>query len=245
MINILKKIIFTGVVTEKADEGEVAPRFRGEVIVDQGNCQDCRACIHRCPTKAIVMKGAELTINHKACIFCGRCVESCESQQIHHSNQYKLATWEDGLDEQMGQLLTTKIRHIFGRSLHIRHVDVGSCNACDFEMSALSNPIYDLQQYGIDFVPSPRHADMLMVTGVVTRNLTQALLMTYEAVPSPKLVMAVGACAASGQVFPSTYAIRGAVDTLIPVDIFVPGCPPRPQALLYGLLVAMNKFKSI
>ena len=98
-------------------------------------------------------------------------------------------------------------------------------------MNALSNPIYDLQQYGIDFVASPRHADMLMVTGVVTRNLTQALLMTYEAVPTPKIVMAVGACAASGQVFGSSYAIRGAVDELVPVDIYVPGCPPRPQAL--------------
>jgi len=125
--------------------------------------------------------------------------------------------------------------------LHIRHVDVGSCNACDFEMNALNNPIYDLQQYGIDFVPAPRHADMLMVTGVVTRNLTQALLMTYEAVPNPKIVMAVGACAASGQVFGSSYAIRGAVDELVPVDIYVPGCPPSPQALLYGLLLVMDK----
>jgi len=245
MINILKKIIYTGTLTEKQDEGETPPRFRGEVIVDHAGCQDCKRCATLCPTKAIVITGSTMCINHNACIFCGRCVEHCESQQLHHTKQYELATVSNCLEEHMGQGVKASIRSALGRSLHIRHVDVGSCNACDFEMSALGNPIYDLQQYGIDFVPSPRHADMLMVTGVVTRNLTQALRMTYEAVPTPKIVMAVGACAASGQVFPSSYATRGAVDRIIPVDVFVPGCPPRPQALLYGLLLAMNKFKTI
>lgn len=242
MINILKKIIYTGILTEKSAGGEVANRFRGEVVVDSTNCHGCKICAAFCPTQAIVITGEEMRINHKACIFCGRCVEHCESQQIHHTKQYELATISHCMTEHVGPLLTAKIRAVFGRSLHIRHVDVGSCNACDFEMSALTNPIYDLQQYGIDFVPSPRHADMLMVTGVVTRNLTQALLMTYEAAPTPKIVMAVGACAASGQVFPTSYAIRGPVDEIIPVDVFVPGCPPRPQALLYGLLLAMKKF---
>lgn len=242
MINILKKIIYTGLLTEKPDEGIPPSRFRGEVVVNAANCQGCQACIAHCPTQAIVRTGEEIRINHKACIFCGRCVEQCEGQSIKHTKEYKLATVTACLEEHMGQLLTTKIRAAFGRSLHIRHVDAGSCNACDFEMNALSNPIYDLQQYGIDFVASPRHADLLMVTGVVTRNLTQALCMTYEAVPAPKIVMAVGACAASGQVFPNSYAIRGAVDAVVPVDVFVPGCPPRPQALLYGLLLVMEKF---
>jgi len=241
MINILKKIIYTGIVTEKYDGGQVPRRFRGEVIADNQGCNDCQVCAMVCPTQAIVITKKEIIINHNACIFCGRCVEYCESQQLRHSDHYKLATLSDRLGDHTGKLLMTKIRSIFGRSLHIRHVDVGSCNACDFEMSALGNPIYDLQQYGIDFVPAPRHADMLMVTGVVTRNLTQALLMTYEAVPTPKIVMAVGACAASGQVFGSSYAVRGAVDELVPVDIYVPGCPPRPQALLYGLLLAIDK----
>lgn len=241
MINILKKIIFTGIVTEKYDGGQVPARFRGEVVVECKGCQDCQVCAAVCPTKAIKIIGAEMSIDHKACIFCGRCVQHCESQQIKHTDHYKLAALSASLDDHTGNLLMTRIRSLLGRSLHIRHVDAGSCNACDFEMSALSNPIYDLQQYGIDFVASPRHADMLMVTGVVTRNLTQALLMTYEAVPTPKLVMAVGACAASGQVFGSSYAVRGAVDALVPVDIYVPGCPPRPQALLYGLLLAIDK----
>ena len=235
MFNLLKKIIYTGIVTEKYDEGHIPARFRGEVELMNKSCSDCQACVKVCPTKAIVITGKEMSINHNACIFCGRCMEHCELEQIKHTDRYKLATLSTA------NLLKERIRSIFGRSLHIRHVDVGSCNACDFEMNALSNPIYDLQQYGIDFVPAPRHADMLMVTGVVTRNLTQALLMTYEAVPSPKIVMAVGACAASGQVFGSSYAIRGAVDELVPVDIYVPGCPPRPQALLYGLLLAIDK----
>ncbi len=130
---------------------------------------------------------------------------------------------------------------MLGRSLAIRHVDVGSCNACDFEMSALLNPVYDITQYGIDFVASPRHADMLMVTGVVTRNLRKALEMTLEATPTPRLVMAVGACACSGRVFGKTYAQEGPVDSIVPVDIYVPGCPPRPQALIYGLLLALDR----
>jgi Ni,Fe-hydrogenase III small subunit len=168
-------------------------------------------------------------------------VEACEHQQLRHTQEYQLAQLGGTLAEAAGDELKKQIRAVLGRSLHIRHIDAGSCNACDFEMVALNNPVYDLQQYGIDFVASPRHADMLMVTGTVTRNLTQALTMTYEAVPSPKLVMAVGACAASGQTFGNTYAIRGGVDAIVPVDIYVPGCPPRPSALLYALLLALKR----
>lgn len=145
--------------------------------------------------------------------------------------------------ENIGETLHKKIKNIFGRSLHIRHVDAGSCNACDFEMNALTNPLYDLQHYGIDFVASPRHADMLMVTGMVTRNLRQAVVMTYEAVPTPKLVMAIGACACEGQTFGKSYAICGKVDEIIPVDIYVPGCPPTPQAILEALLLILDKKK--
>ena len=103
------------------------------------------------------------------------------------------------------------------------------------------NPIYDIQQYGIDFVASPRHADLLMITGVVTRNLKSALEATIRATPTPRLIMAVGACAASGKVFGNTYAQEGAVDKFIAVDIYVPGCPPRPQALIHGLLLALDR----
>ncbi len=131
-----------------------------------------------------------------------------------------------------------------GRSLHVRHLDAGSCNACDFEMGALGNSYYDLHRYGIAFVASPRHADLLMVTGVVTRNLEQALRMSYEAMPGPdRMVMACGACAAGGDTYGETYAIVGAADEVVPVDIYVPGCPPRPSQMIAALLAAADMMR--
>lgn len=233
MLNLLKKIIKTGCVTEAYHADSVPPRFRGGMLWEPGRCQHCQSCRDACPTGAIRLSDGMLTVDQQACAFCGRCEAVCEHQALSHGGEYKLA--------EMKSRLSGKIRSIFKRSLHIRHVDAGSCNGCDWEMAALNNPIYDLQQYGIDFVPSPRHADMLMITGVVTRNLEQALTLTYEATPSPKLVMAVGACAASGKVFGKSYAICGAADTIVPVDIYVPGCPPRPAALIYGLLLALDR----
>ncbi len=137
--------------------------------------------------------------------------------------------------------LRDRARALFGRSLQVRHLDVGSSNGCDWEVTALLNPVYDLQRFGIDFVASPRHADLLLVTGAVTRNLEPALWATYEATPNPKLVMAVGACACAGGVVGESYATAGGVDHRIPVDVYVPGCPPRPQAILHGLLLAMDR----
>src|SRR3972149_4014327 len=125
--------------------------------------------------------------------------------------------------EIMGQRLNDKIKNIFGRSLHIREVDAGSCNACEVEVNALSNPIYDIERFGLHIVASPRHADMLLVTGPVTRNMELALLKTYNAAPSPKLVAAMGSCACSGGIFKDTYASLGGVDKFIPVDVYIPG----------------------
>jgi Ni,Fe-hydrogenase III small subunit len=137
--------------------------------------------------------------------------------------------------------LRERIGRTFRRSLQIRHLDVGSSNGCDGEINALLNPVYDLQRFGIDFVASPRHADLLLVTGAVTRHLEPALWATYEATPEPKLVVAVGACACSGGVVANSYATAGGVDRRIPVDVYIPGCPPRPQAILHGLLLALDR----
>jgi len=137
--------------------------------------------------------------------------------------------------------LSKRIKQSFGRSLHIRHVDSGSCNGCEFETVALMNPVYDIQRFGIDFVASPRHADMLLITGGVTRNLEEAVRKTYEATASPKMVVAIGACACGGGMFGSTYANVGGVDKLFPVSVYVPGCPPRPQAILEGILKAIER----
>ena len=145
------------------------------------------------------------------------------------------------IDLAQGEELQRRISAVLGRSLHIRHVDSGSCNACDFEMSTLNNPIYDIQRFGIDFVASPRHADMLMVTGGVTRHLEEAVRKTYNAVAEPKMVVAVGACACGGGIVGQNYASHGGVDQILPVTVYIPGCPPRPQALIEGILLALNR----
>ena len=130
---------------------------------------------------------------------------------------------------------------MLGRSLHLRHLDAGSCNACDWELAALLNPVYDVRRLGIDFVASPRHADGVVVTGPVTRNLETAVRRTVEAVPEPRIVIAVGACAASGGIVGESYASAGGVDTVLPVDVYIPGCPPRPEAIIFGILVALGR----
>lgn len=132
-------------------------------------------------------------------------------------------------------------QRLYGRSLHIRQVDAGSCNGCEFELSTLMGPAYDMQRYGIDIVASPRHADLLLVTGPVTRHLRQALHEAYGAMAEPRMVAAMGACPISGGVFARSYAVEGPLDRLIPVDLFIPGCPPRPQAILHALLLLMGR----
>ncbi|QDR82517.1 NADH-quinone oxidoreductase subunit NuoB [Sporomusa termitida] len=243
MLNVLRTIITTGTVTEDWETALPPRRSRGEVLVQSSNCNACKKCAAACPAGAVKVAPGAISIDQKACVFCGLCVETCETACFKQTGNYKLARLGGALAADTAPELKGKIRAVLGRSLHVRHVDIGSCNACDFELAHLCNPIYDIQQYGIDFVASPRHADLLMVTGVVTRNSTQALQMTYEATPRPKLVMAVGACAASGQVFGDSYAIRGAVDAIVPVDIYVPGCPPRPQALIHGLMLALDRLQ--
>jgi len=143
--------------------------------------------------------------------------------------------------ERAGRKLKDKIASLYGRSLAIREVDAGSCNGCELEIHALNNPVYDIERFGIHFVASPRHADMLLVTGPVTRNMEVALKKTYAATPEPRLVVAVGACGISGGLFGRNYATVGGVDEVIPVDVYVPGCPPRPQALLQGILMAIGR----
>jgi Ni,Fe-hydrogenase III small subunit len=147
---------------------------------------------------------------------------------------------EAGLAE-LAQSVNRAARARLGRSLSIRQVDAGSCNGCELEIHALSNAFYDLERFGLRFVASPRHADVLMVTGPVTKNMREALLRTYDATPDPKWVVAVGACAVDGGIFAGSYAVEGGVKDVLPVDLHIPGCPPNPRALLAGLLALLQR----
>jgi Ni,Fe-hydrogenase III small subunit/formate hydrogenlyase subunit 6/NADH:ubiquinone oxidoreductase subunit I len=211
------------------------------------------------------------TLDLAKCIFCGLCADVdpairmtnlCECAVRSRAALVTQATYAPKPDgahdrliappapgqespaslEAVGRELKARTDRLLGRSLHIREVDAGSCNGCEIEIVGLNSPIYDAERFGVHFVASPRHADMLLVTGPVTRNMEQALRKTYDAMPGPRLVVAVGACGCSGGIFGVNYATRGAVDAVIPVDVYIPGCPPNPHALLHGILTAVGRW---
>lgn len=247
MFKVLERIFRDKIAAEQISL-QGSERLRGKLA---GNVEKSLlpVCQSVCPVGAFTVQGDDYKIDYKKCLFCGKCVEACASAAIeegkdaeavlHHTNEDALPYLIEAGQEVVADVLKQKL----GRSLHVRHLDAGSCNACDFEMGAMSNPYYDLHRYGVAFVASPRHADMLMVTGVVTRNLEQALRMSYEAMPEPRLVMACGACAAGGETFGDTYAVVGAADKVVPVDLYVPGCPPRPSAMIVAMLAAADMLK--
>lgn len=261
MFRQIKKIIQYPRVTQIYPKGPLdTGLFRGTPEIDAALCTQCDICVKRCPTGAIVhgKDDNRIGINYDTCIFCNLCVEVCPSGAAHNTPAFELSqksrselrltpvvVEERNLPDLsyavMEELVQKKIKNIFGRSLQIREVDAGSCNACDLEINALNNPVNDLTRLGMHFVASPRHADMLLVTGTATRNMELALVKTLNAMPSPKLVVAVGACACSGGIFMDSYATRNGIDGIVPVDVYVPGCPPRPQAILYGILKALDR----
>jgi NADH-quinone oxidoreductase B subunit len=226
MFKILEKSFRTGVVTTPYPRpgAKVSPRFRGRPVLDFARPEDAAAAAEACPTGAL-SAGDAPSVDYGRCIFCGECGRM--------SPEFELAY--------LGPKVQKEIHARLGRALAIREVDSGSCNACEMEIVALNNPVYDIERFGIHFVASPRHADMLLVTGPVTRNMELALRKTYDATPEPKLVVAAGACAISGGIFGVNYATRGGVDQVLPVDVYIPGCPPRPEALLHGILLALQK----
>lgn len=208
-----------------------------------------------CPTSALSYGNRKLSLNYTDCVACGRCIEVSEGALYAAeklaccgvSKQALLRTWDlehaTELVSNDPQLTTAaaEIRAIIGRALNIRQVDAGSCNGCEAEIVALTNPYYDLERFGIHFVASPKHADMLLVTGPVTKNMAEALRQAYEATPAPKLVVAVGACGCAGGIFAGSDAVVGGVDSVIPVDAYIPGCPPTPAMLLSGILQALRR----
>ncbi len=252
-----RKILGNHVETRNLDDLIIADNYRGKITFTSETVhgqQDLLESI--CPTKALSKKDSDtMTLDNGKCIMCGYCTESfpklmkienkCPSPTKTKNKLVEYSAPQEHLPEksyeQIGRELKEKIKKLFGRSLAIREIDAGSCNGCEIEITALNNPIYDIERFGICFVSSPRHADVLLVTGPASRNMQTALLRTYEATPSPKIVIAVGACACSGGIFGDSYATTGGIDNVIPVDVYIPGCPPRPEILIQGLLLAVNR----
>ena len=219
-----------------------------------------RRAVDSCGISALAIDEADgrtiLSLDYGKCTGCGHCIEVGEGAFVLAtrvpcgvSRPGLVRQWdvERGVeipcDEAALTAAALEIRAIVGGALNIRQVDGGSCNGCEAEIGALTNPYYDLERFGIHFVASPKHADMLLVTGPVTRNMEEAVKRTYEATPSPKLVVAVGACGCSGGIFAESPEVSGSVDSVIPVDTFIPGCPPTPAMLLTGILRTLNQIQ--
>jgi Ni,Fe-hydrogenase III small subunit len=223
--------------------GEGEPRY----AIDLARCVQCGRCAEASAGGAIQLapQGApEEEGGFATAIGLGREVELAA-----RSRESLVVAVGRGADGRVVELppppppaeVAERIRRTLGRSFHLRHLDSGSCNACDWELTALLNPVYDVRRLGVDFVASPRHADGVIVTGPVTRNLEVAVRRTWEAVPEPRVVIAVGACASSGGIVGRSYASAGGVGEILPVDVFIPGCPPRPEAIIYGILLGVGR----
>ena len=268
MFKILDKTFRAGIVTTSYPRtpADLPAGSRGAPWFDFAVWTDARPAAEVCPTGAIAIRDSDssrtVEVDFGKCNFCGECAAGSDAVRV--TPRFELAATSrdalvvraeyalhsDGTHQRLlssdaveaaGSKLKSDIQRLLGRSLAIREVDAGSCNACELEIIALNNPVYDIERFGIHFVASPRHADMLLVTGPVTRNMELALRKTYDATPDPKLVVAVGMCGISGGMFGVNYATRGGVDRVVPVDVYIPGCPPRPEALLYGLLLAVGR----
>lgn len=227
-------------------------RHGGALRVDAEKCtKNCSACVPVCPTRAINRPtGAPVALDLGKCIFCAACVEVCPAKAITQTNDHRMAVrrredlvlgGKGGEDLRLAGALDEKLRKLFGRSLRLRQVSAGGCNACEADTNVLGTIGWDLGRFGIQFVASPRHADGLLITGPVTKNMELALKKTYDAVPEPKIVIAVGACAIAGGPFVGHAQINSGASAVVPVDLFIPGCPPHPITILDGLLRLLDR----
>lgn len=223
-------------------------RFRGYPHIDISKCsENCSMCISSCPVDALQKKENEIRIDLGKCLFCGDCSSVCSTECITFTNDYQLAARNKNdliigdKERVLKAELNKQMKALFGRSLKLRQVSAGGCNACEADTNVLNTVGFDLGRFGIQFVASPRHADGILVTGPVSKNMKLALEKTYKAVPTPKIVIATGACAISGGIFRGHEEVCDGVDAVLPVDLYIPGCPPHPLTILDGLLRMLGR----
>ena len=229
-------------------------RFRGRPVLDAARCPDgCRECVAACPTGAIAPMttaagAASLRVDLGRCLFCTECMDACPEGAVAYSRDHRLATrTREALRVEghgtlaLAQALERKALSLFGRSLKLRQVSAGGCNACEADVNVLTTIGWDLSRFGIQFVASPRHADGLLITGCVSGNMKFALEKAYAAVAPPKIVIAVGACAISGGPYIGMPRQHDGAGGTVPIDLYIPGCPPHPLTILDGLLRLLNR----
>lgn len=221
-------------------------RFRGRPELHPERCQaGCAACQEVCPSGALSLNPLRLDLGR--CTFCGRCAEACPAGAVAFTRDYALAARQrqdlllEGQAMRLAEALDTRSQKLFGRSLKLRQVSAGGCNACEADVNVLTTVVFDLGRFGIDFVASPRHADGLYVTGPVPENMRQGLLETWRALPEPRLCIAAGACAISGGLFREIQTGQTGTGDHLPVDLFIPGCPPHPITALHGMLRLLGR----
>lgn len=226
---------------------ELPSLYRGLPRIENKACADgCKKCYEVCPTNAISLDPVRIDLGK--CVFCPLCEEACPEKIIRFTQNYHLAVSEKESLIVSGEIKSVKpekasekIRNYFGKSLKLRQVSAGGCNGCELELNALSNVNFDMGRYGIEFVASPRHADGIVLTGPITKNMARANEICFEAVPSPKIIILFGACAITGGIFQESNELERKFLEENKIDLFIPGCPPHPLTFINGLLDWLDK----